>query len=38
MDEVRAEIAKLLPEPIAEAILSGLKVQAEHLGRGLSTG
>ena len=38
LGEVRAEIPKFFPETVAEAILNGLKVQAEHLGRGLSTG
>lgn len=38
LGEVRAEIPKLFREPVAQAILNGLKVQAEHLGRGLSTG
>ena len=38
LDEVRAQIPESFPEPVAEAILNGLKVQAEHLGRGLSTG
>ena len=38
LDEVRAEIPKLFPEPVAEAILNGLKIQAGQLGRGVSTG
>jgi serine/threonine-protein kinase HipA len=38
LDEVRAQIPESFPEPVGEAILNGLKVQAEHLGRGLSTG
>jgi serine/threonine-protein kinase HipA len=36
LDEVRAEIPKLFPGAVAEAILNGLKVQAGLLGRGLS--
>jgi serine/threonine-protein kinase HipA len=38
LDEVRAQIPESFPEPVAEAILNGLNVQAVHLGRGLSTG
>ncbi len=37
LGELRAEIAKLFPGALAGAILNGLKVQAGHLGRGLST-
>jgi serine/threonine-protein kinase HipA len=36
LDEVRAEIPKLFPEAVAEAILDGLKIQAERLGASLS--
>jgi hypothetical protein len=35
LDEVRAQIPESFPEPVAEAILNGLNIQAEHLGRGL---
>lgn len=37
LDEVHAQIPESFPEPVAEAILNGLKIQAGQLGRGLST-
>lgn len=37
LDEVRAQIPESFPEPVAEAILNGLNVQAGQLGRRMST-